>query len=321
MPHLLQYGGVRRMIEIGNILADRGHDITIYHSDGSPCGWLDCRTKVATLADLLTTEHEALVYVGDHADMYRQARAERKYFYILGIYLLKRKNLFDQVRLLSRGFGKYEYLRWDPTPRHLAYAFQDNKIVVSSWMKIWLELTYGQTAEVVNGGVNRSMFYPATVQRDTDSITVMTYGRQKMWKDAPTAEKAVHWASRRDQRICLVTFADKGIAQNEMAQSFSAADMFLNTELFGGWSNPTAEAMACGLPVISTDIGAVADFAVDGDNALLVQRKDYRAMGRVILRLANDPDLRERLARNGLKTINTFTWDRAADNLERVIAN
>lgn len=45
-PHLKIYGGIRRVIELSNRLTERGHNVTIFHSDGSPCEWMKCIAKI-----------------------------------------------------------------------------------------------------------------------------------------------------------------------------------------------------------------------------------------------------------------------------------
>jgi hypothetical protein len=58
-PHLKVYGGIRRIIELANRLTKRGHDVTIFHSDGSPCGWIKCVAKVKSY-DSTTTWQKKL---------------------------------------------------------------------------------------------------------------------------------------------------------------------------------------------------------------------------------------------------------------------
>ena len=52
-----------------------------------------------------------------------------------------------------------------------------------------------------------------------------------------------------------------------------------------GWSNPTAEAMACGVPVACTEAGTT-DFAIDGETALVVGVGDHIALANAAERLA-----------------------------------
>ena len=96
-------------------------------------------------------------------------------------------------------------------------------------------------------------------------------------------------------------------------------DLFVDASSQAGWNNPAAEAMACGVPLICTDIGGVRDFASDGETALLVPPGDVDALAAAILRAAGDDALRSRLAAAGLKAIARFDWDRSADRLVGIL--
>ena len=72
--------------------------------------------------------------------------------------------------------------------------------------------------------------------------------------------------------------------------------------------------MACGLPVVSTDGGALPE--VVGEAASLVPVGNPSALADAIEELLNNPALRESLARAGAKRIRThFTWQRAAQQM------
>jgi glycosyltransferase involved in cell wall biosynthesis len=98
-----------------------------------------------------------------------------------------------------------------------------------------------------------------------------------------------------------------------MAATYGAADLFVDAQWHAGWNNPVIEAMACGTPVVCTDIGGVRDFAFDQKTALLVPPRDASALAGAIRRMMDDRELRERLAANALAGVARFDWDRAAD--------
>ena len=80
---------------------------------------------------------------------------------------------------------------------------------------------------------------------------------------------------------------------------------------YEGFGLPAGEAMACGLPVVSTDGGALPE--VLGRAGLVVPAKDPLALASAIRRLILDPKLRANLAGQGLERVRTvFDWDRAA---------
>lgn len=81
--------------------------------------------------------------------------------------------------------------------------------------------------------------------------------------------------------------------------------------LLEGFGLPILEAMACGLPVLTSDCGATAEVA--GHAALLVDPHDTGAMHLALARLADDALLRARLAAGGPQRAREWTWERTAD--------
>jgi glycosyltransferase involved in cell wall biosynthesis len=62
-----------------------------------------------------------------------------------------------------------------------------------------------------------------------------------------------------------------------------------------GFSNVVLEAMAAGLPIVVTKVGGNPEAVTDQEAGLVVPPRDPKALGNAILRLAQDPDLRQRL--------------------------
>jgi glycosyltransferase involved in cell wall biosynthesis len=108
-------------------------------------------------------------------------------------------------------------------------------------------------------------------------------------------------------------------AQEELRSIYNRASIFLAPSHSEGWGLPPCEAMMCGAAVVATDIGGHREFCTDGETALLVPAKDPEAIAEAAGRLIADPELRLRVARNGHRNIQRFTWDAAADAFERVL--
>lgn len=81
---------------------------------------------------------------------------------------------------------------------------------------------------------------------------------------------------------------------------------------------PPLEGMACGAPVITTNIGT-EDYAFNGENALVVPPRDPKKMAEAILELLKNEDLRERLRKAGPKKAKEFTWDRTTDTIDSIL--
>ena len=90
-------------------------------------------------------------------------------------------------------------------------------------------------------------------------------------------------------------------AGRRVPQIVPAFDVFALASVRRSEGMPTVilEAMACGIPVVATDVGAVRELVVDGETALVVEPEDPTALAAALARLAADPQLRERLGENG----------------------
>lgn len=108
--------------------------------------------------------------------------------------------------------------------------------------------------------------------------------------------------------------------QNRLQQWMAASDALLfpsATETFG---NVMLEAMACGLPVIGANGGAIPDMIRDGHNGMLCPPGDADAFARKLALLQAEPAYRARIAEVGLYEAKSRSWDGVFDKLYRSVA-
>lgn len=94
----------------------------------------------------------------------------------------------------------------------------------------------------------------------------------------------------------------KEVKLEEMPLAYSGADIFVlasENETFG---QVYLEAMACGVPVIGTNIGGIPEIITDGFNGLLVEPKNTSVLAQKISMLLTDEKTKETIVANGLKT-------------------
>lgn len=103
--------------------------------------------------------------------------------------------------------------------------------------------------------------------------------------------------------------------RDAVAALYRDADIALNPSTVDNMPNSVLEALASGVPVISTDVGGVRYIVQDGTTALLVPSRDPDAIARAARRLLDNPGLAMALARAGLHEAQSYTWQRVSGTL------
>lgn len=93
------------------------------------------------------------------------------------------------------------------------------------------------------------------------------------------------------------------VSRSEAAELHRNHGIFLNPTRWDSHGVSTGEAMASGLAVVSTDVAAVPEFVEHGVSGLLARPGDVDALSRAVVQLANDEDLRERIAEQGRRQV------------------
>jgi glycosyltransferase involved in cell wall biosynthesis len=116
----------------------------------------------------------------------------------------------------------------------------------------------------------------------------------------------------------LVVFAGK-VADGELRDFYCACDAFLFPNEKQTWGLAVLEAMACGRPVLVSQGAAVHEVLTDHKNAILFPARNPQVLSEKIELLANDPQLRQEIARNGMALPRTsYNWNRFADQIVEV---
>ncbi len=96
-------------------------------------------------------------------------------------------------------------------------------------------------------------------------------------------------------------------------QFYAASDAYVGPSLEDSFGLPVAEAMACGLPVISSRHAGVSEFITDGANGFVLEdSSDSRGLAALVRRLVADPNLCRRLGESAVRATQSLTWDNNA---------
>jgi glycosyltransferase involved in cell wall biosynthesis len=108
-------------------------------------------------------------------------------------------------------------------------------------------------------------------------------------------------------RVKLLGFVDDA----QLARLYQAASVFLFPSLEEGFGIPVLEAMANGVPVVTSNVSSMPE--VGGDAALYVNPHDPADIAQKVVRAAEDSALRADLVHKGLTRASQFTWRRTAE--------
>jgi GT2 family glycosyltransferase len=289
-PHLARDGAVRRMVEFANRLTDRGHHVTFYvpRDQSLTCTWLPMRAGVRPLPDGFDDELDVVCFHHEHQWhlLDRFTRARRRVYYVHHGQRRSRDALIAPV---------------------------DLQLATSNWTADRVEEVTAHRPIVMVGGVNRDTFHPFDLPERHRILC--TGDRERPWKGTDTVKDA-----GRILAIPVAGFGRKELTQAALGRIYASTEVFAVGSWFEGFGQPGLEALACGVPLVTTDNGGCREYAVDGETALLVPPRDAPAMAEALRRVLDDRPLARTLVANGLEVVaRDFDWDERTDALAEVL--
>jgi D-inositol-3-phosphate glycosyltransferase len=112
----------------------------------------------------------------------------------------------------------------------------------------------------------------------------------------------------------LVVFLGKR-AQDSLPYYYSAADVLIMPSHYESFGMVALEAMACGTPVVASQVGGLAFLVQDGVTGFVVPDGDPQALAEKLTRLLTDPGLRRKLGEQAAAYAGQYAWENIVDRL------
>jgi len=109
------------------------------------------------------------------------------------------------------------------------------------------------------------------------------------------------------------------VAKQDVPKALNSGDIFLNTTNHESFGVSVMEAAACGLCIVSTNVGELPFLWQDGSDALLVNPDDSAAMAAAVRRILTDPGLAERLSHNARAKAEQYDWSVILPQWEQIL--
>ncbi len=239
----------------------------------------------------------------------------------------------------SKGAGLYliqSYEIWDGQKERVdaTWRLPLHKVVIASWLE---ELSAGfgesERTTVIPNGIDFDDFYVTTPIERRPKRVGMIWHHWEI-KGMPEGIEALRRAQTRFPGLEIVLFGTRRAPRSlpiratylrsptggALRDLYNTCAIFLHTSRSEGWALPPAEAMACGCALVAAANEGVREYTLDGQNALHAPVGDAEALAHHLVSLLEDGRRREQLARSGHESIQAFTWDRAVDRFEQVLA-
>ena len=196
---------------------------------------------------------------------------------------------------------------------------------------------------VVRIGVDTKKFSPGTARTlrrklgcSDDDIVIGHVGRLAREKDVKTILRAFIRLRKKYSNIKLLVIA-KGLPslqktleetegviypgdQDDVVPFYRAMDVFVLASLTETTCLAALEAMSCALPIVSTPVGFVNDYLVDGVNGFFFPKKDSFKLAQKLEVLIRDPVLRKRIGLAARKTVeDNFRWSDTSNEIIRLL--
>lgn len=206
------------------------------------------------------------------------------------------------------------------------------KVVISNWLREIAE-GLGEKAHYIPNGLNFKAFGVDVAPEERDPHAIAMLFHHSDWKGSRDGLEAICEAKKQIPALKAQLFgvperpADlpdwieyfQNPPQHVIRHIYNRAAIFIAPSWTEGWGLPPCEAMQCGAAVIATDIDGHREFAVHNETALLNPARDPAAIVENIRRMTSDHELRLKLAKQGNRHVQQFTWERAITSFEAVL--
>ena len=193
--------------------------------------------------------------------------------------------------------------------------------------------------DVIPNGVDTEGFSTLKNASESETIRLVTVGRLSVTKRVEILIDAIDILNKQGCKIffkivgggqllqklkqmvteknldSIVVFTGR-IDPEEMPQIYQQNDIFISASKMEGMSNAMLEAMASGLPVITTRCEGAEELIAD--NGLIIENANSQEIAKAVKKLIDAPQLRNQMSLAAVKRAEKFTWGRIAEQYLKI---
>jgi len=234
-------------------------------------------------------------------------------------------------------------IRWPGPPSRMARKILNNYSKNLAGGDIYLKIKkWCNNAKYVEVGLDQNYFKPPQKKQSKEIINFLFVGRLIKVKNLSYLIKGFYEALKENKKIYLhiigegqernnlEKLAEKlnisnfikfhgALYKKNLLKIYQSSDVFLITSEYESFSIATTEAMACGLPVIGTNVGFLSNLINPGETGFLVELNNIKELKEKILFFTNNMDkIREFGSKSRKFVVKNFSWEESAKNIENI---
>ncbi|BCJ97361.1 glycosyltransferase family 4 protein [Anaerocolumna chitinilytica] len=339
LPQMLKkpIGGYKMVYEYANRLKKEGHDIGILFLNENALKKYKLPYIIRYVAVEIFTRIEPRWFILDKK-VKKYNSLEKKNYKEINSYDLVIATGVDTVMFSNQKFNKARkayfiqgYEKWICSETELirTYAMGMDNIVVSSWMKDIVDKYGKKPALLLQNPIDLNVYKELTPIDKRESFSVGVLYHKAKCKGFKYAYEALLQVKKELPNLKVYMFGTTvpdfdlpewfdftlNASQNETVNIYNKISIFLCSTIEEGFGLTGLEAMACGAALVSTDYNGVIEYAVDGINCLLSPVGDSVLLAKKVIELVYNQELRLKIARKGIESVKSFSWDNAMNIL------
>lgn len=359
LPFVNLTGGIKILFEHANRLAEHGHKVTIvypgvlFHNDKystvnhSP-GWRLIKGPLRQLKYRLFVSWlrrtEANWFPLDRRIVLKRTPdLSSDYIPEADIVIATASETVDWVHAYPANKGvqvnfAQDYEVWSRPTKVVDRTFSYTNmhlITIGNWQKKLFEEKFGRRVEtVIPNGVDTKRFLPQTgTRKKAGPIRILMSYHHLAYKGIADGFYAYNEAKKSGQSVQLVLFGvhdlkpdvpksaeyHRAIPEEELPDLYRSVDIFVWPSHREGFGLPPMEAMACGIPVVGTDAGAMPDYMKDGVTGFIVPIKQPKQLAEKLIILIKDKVRRQKMGAAAAQAMQSWDWGRQTAKLENYL--
>lgn len=190
-----------------------------------------------------------------------------------------------------------------------------NGIELEAFKEVYARKQYHKTGKTIIfvgtlrpvKGLNYLIKAMSIIHKKSSDVNLLIVG------DGPDREKLQTLVQDLNLQDCIF-FAGR-VSNDKIPEYMAQADIFALPSLSESFGIVNIEAMASGLPIVTTNVGGLPEIVKNGENGFVVESKNPEAFAEKILLILNNSELEEKISERNREKAKEYSWDKVVEKL------